>query len=46
MSPENSFPTPIIDCYKVTLHVMQNFKEYGVDLSKLVLAGDSAGERK
>jgi hypothetical protein len=46
MSPENSFPTPINDCYKVTLHVMQNSKEYGVDLSKLVLAGDSAGERK
>ena len=43
MSPEYSYPTPINDCYKVTLHVMQNSKEYGVDLNKLILAGDSAG---
>lgn len=28
------------------MHVIKNFKELGVDIEKLVLAGDSAGGNK
>ena len=43
MAPEYAYPQPIIDCYKVTLHVLKIAKELGVDSEKLILAGDSAG---
>ena len=43
MTPEHPYPQSINDCYTVTLNVIQNSKELGINLDKLVLAGDSAG---
>jgi acetyl esterase/lipase len=43
MTPEHPYPQSINDCYAVTLNVIQNSKELGINLDKLVLAGDSAG---
>ncbi len=43
MAPDNPFPTPLDDCYRVTLHVIEHAKELKVDKERLILAGDSAG---
>jgi arylacetamide deacetylase-like 3/4 len=43
MTPEAPYPESINDCYKVTLDVIQNEKELGIDIERLVIAGDSAG---
>jgi len=43
MAPEAPYPQSINDCYKATLNVIQNAKELGVDIERLVIAGDSAG---
>ena len=46
MSPEVYYPENLNDCYKVTLHIIKNSKQLGVDIERLVLAGDSAGGKK
>ncbi len=43
MAPEHPHPVPTQDCYSVTKYVIQNPDEFSVDISKLILAGDSAG---
>ena len=43
MTPEFPYPTPTDDCYKATLHVLKLSDQLGIDLNKLILAGDSAG---
>ena len=43
MTPEYPYPQSINDCYAVTLYVIKNCNQYGADLKKLVIAGDSAG---
>ena len=42
-APEHPFPIPFDDCYATLLWVAQNATELGVDISKLGVAGDSAG---
>ena len=42
-APEHPFPIPFDDCYATLLWVLQNATELGVDISKLGVAGDSAG---
>ena len=46
MSPENPYPTPEDDCYKVTKYLIKNYQDYKFDLEKVVLIGDSAGKSK
>lgn len=43
LAPEYPFPTPIQDSYDALLWVAENAKSLHVDLSKLYVAGDSAG---
>lgn len=43
MAPDNPYPTPTNDCFEVTKYVIQNPEKFRADLSRLVLAGDSAG---
>ena len=42
-APEHPFPIPFDDCYATLLWVMQSAAQLGVDISKLGVAGDSAG---
>lgn len=42
-APEFPFPVPLEDCYAATQYVQQHGKEFGVDSSRLAVAGDSAG---
>ena len=44
MSPEHAYPIPVDECYSVTLSLLKNPKAYGIDINKVVLAGDSAGK--
>ena len=43
MAPDYPYPHSINDCYAATLYVIENCNELGGDISKFVLAGDSAG---
>src|SRR5205809_337627 len=43
LSPETPYPGPLDDCVAVTEWVATNGNELGVDGSRLVVAGDSAG---
>jgi acetyl esterase len=43
MAPDYPYPQSINDCYAATLYVIENCNELGGDISKFVLAGDSAG---
>lgn len=43
LAPENPFPTPTEDCYKLTRYVMENSEKFNVDKDRVVLSGDSAG---
>ena len=44
LAPENAFPTPLQDCVAVTKYFLNNAAEkFGVDSSRVVLAGESAG---
>ncbi len=41
--PENAYPIPVEDCYKVTKYLIHNHDEFNFDINKIVLIGDSAG---
>ncbi|XP_062889064.1 arylacetamide deacetylase-like 4 [Mobula hypostoma] len=43
LAPEHRYPTQFEDCLKATLHFMKNAADYGVDDSRIVVSGDSAG---
>lgn len=43
LAPEFTFPTAHNDAYKVIAHVATHAVEYGIDASKIIVAGDSAG---
>jgi acetyl esterase/lipase len=43
LSPENQFPEPLNDISNAIKSGMEYAKEYGGDLSRIYIAGDSAG---
>lgn len=43
LAPEARFPTALLECAEVVRHVARHGAEWGVDGSRIVLAGDSAG---
>lgn len=43
LSPEARFPLAIEDCLTCIRHISSHAGEYGIDLARLVVAGDSAG---
>lgn len=43
LAPENSFPTPFEDCYSVASWILLHSGEIGVDKSKSIIYGGSAG---
>ncbi|MFS4458108.1 alpha/beta hydrolase [Bdellovibrio sp. HCB2-146] len=42
-SPEAQYPVPLEECYAATLYVAEHGSEFGLDGSRLAVAGDSAG---
>lgn len=43
LAPEARFPTALLECADVVRHVARHGAKWGVDGSRIVLAGDSAG---
>ncbi|XP_066267948.1 neutral cholesterol ester hydrolase 1-like [Branchiostoma lanceolatum] len=43
LAPEHKFPIPFEDCLTATQHFLQHASEYGVDSTRIGVAGDSAG---
>ncbi|XP_032992038.1 arylacetamide deacetylase-like 4 [Lacerta agilis] len=43
LAPEHPFPVPVLDCCTAAIHFMKNAKEYGVDPSRIAIAGESSG---
>lgn len=43
MAPENPFPAGFDDCVEVVKSLLQTGDEYGIDTTRIVLAGSSAG---
>ncbi len=43
LSPEHKFPEPVEDCYSALIWILKNGNEYGLDRSRIVICGDSAG---
>jgi acetyl esterase len=43
LAPEHPFPTPLNDCADAVRYVAQHGADWGVDASRLAVAGDSAG---
>ncbi|KAM9299035.1 uncharacterized protein PAF06_016032 [Gastrophryne carolinensis] len=43
LAPEHIYPTPFQDCLNATIHFLKNSTEYGVDPSRVITCGDSAG---
>lgn len=42
-SPDAKYPTPIEEAYTATKYIAENGKDFNLDTSRLVLAGDSVG---
>lgn len=42
-APEYKFPIPFDDCLTATVHLLRHGAEYGVDINRIAVAGDSAG---
>lgn len=42
-APESPYPQPLDDCYEATQWVARHAAELGVDASRLIVSGDSAG---
>jgi acetyl esterase len=43
LSPEEHYPVPVEECYAATKWITENGAALGLDVSRLVIAGDSAG---
>nr|XP_028566543.1 arylacetamide deacetylase-like 3 isoform X1 [Podarcis muralis] len=41
--PEHPYPVPVLDCLTAVIYFMKNAKEYGVDASRIAIAGESSG---
>ncbi len=43
LAPEHKFPEPVEDCYSSLTWLLKNGSKYGLDPSRLIVCGDSAG---
>ncbi|XP_015261814.1 PREDICTED: arylacetamide deacetylase-like 3, partial [Gekko japonicus] len=43
LCPEHKYPAPLNDCLAATTHFLQTADDYGVDSTRVIVAGDSAG---
>lgn len=43
LSPEARFPAAVLECAGIVRHIARHGDEWGLDASRIVLAGDSAG---
>ncbi|XP_078095164.1 arylacetamide deacetylase-like 4 isoform X2 [Mustelus asterias] len=43
LAPEHRYPAQFEDCLNATLHFLKTADDYGVDSSRIVVSGDSAG---
>lgn len=43
LAPENKFPIPFDDCLTATVHLLRHGQDYGVDVTRIAVSGDSAG---
>ena len=43
LAPEHKFPEPVEDCYSALIWILKNGGKYGLDSSRLIICGDSAG---
>jgi len=43
LAPESKFPEPLEKCYEATQFISQNADKFGIDPSRIAVAGDSAG---
>uniref|UniRef100_A0ABM5EL79 Arylacetamide deacetylase-like 4 n=1 Tax=Pogona vitticeps TaxID=103695 RepID=A0ABM5EL79_9SAUR len=43
LAPEHTYPAPLNDCLAAASHFLEAAEEYGVDKTRIVVAGDSAG---
>ncbi|KAM9256554.1 arylacetamide deacetylase-like 4 [Cariama cristata] len=43
LAPEHPYPTQFEDCLTATIHFMRTAQDYGVDLSRIIICGDSSG---
>ena len=43
LMPEHKYPLALNDCLVVIKHLISNNEKYSIDLSNLIIMGDSAG---
>ncbi|XP_028596423.2 arylacetamide deacetylase-like 3 [Podarcis muralis] len=43
LAPEHKYPAPLNDCLAATTHFLETAEDYGVDNTRVIIAGDSAG---
>ncbi len=44
LAPENKYPLPMMDCWIATEYIFNNPRDFEIDIDRVILAGDSAGE--
>ncbi|XP_066493554.1 arylacetamide deacetylase-like 3 [Tiliqua scincoides] len=43
LAPEHLYPVPIKDCLSAAVHFLKHAEDYGVDLNRIIIGGDSTG---